>query len=343
MKGFHKFLGVTALLLTVILILTLSFTGYYISRHKEILTQFQNIHFPTVTNVQYDWSLFNSQKSSTFETLTTSKTNNFDLPETIVIDVSLETIEFVEEDRTDILVEYYNEYPNSPLYKAEYFPELIDSTLYIRTNYKITDLFIDKKYDSKITLHVPKDYICKNLDITLSMGELNDKSIYKNASNLKLTAKLGDIDVNITTPKDTLIVNSEAGNIDLEISAPVSIFESKSNYGETKLDFNEKVGSLFCELDMGNLTVRTEKPIDIASLSAKMGNIEANFSENVEKLTASAEMGNVEMVFGNNNDSTVYIDTDMGNINSDFELVKENDHPDFKVYSNMGNVSLDKN
>lgn len=342
MKGFHKFLGVTALLLTGILILTLTFTGYYISRHKEILTQFQNVHFPSITNMQYDWTLFNSQKSSSFETLTSSQTDYFDLAETIVIDVSLENIAFIEEDRTDILVEYFNEHPNSPLYKFDYSPKMIDNTLYITTNYTITDLFIDKTYKSKITIHVPKDYVCKNLDITLSMGELTNKSIFNNVSNLKLTAKLGDIDVDITSPKDSLIVNSEAGNIKLNMSAPVELFESKSNFGEINLEFSDNVGSLLSELDMGNLDIESKKPINVVSLSAKMGNIEGDFIGKVSELTAAAEMGNIEMTFGSNEGSTVYIDTDLGNIDSDFESVKENDHPNFKVYSNMGNVTLKK-
>ena len=340
MKGFHKFLGVTALLLIGVLIFTITFTGYYISRHKEILTQLNSFSFPGVTNIQYDLSIFDSQKSSSFETLTSTKTDNFQIADTIVINVSLENVEFVKEDRSDIMVEYYNEYPNSALYKVDYTSEMTDNTLYITTNYSITDLLIDKTYKSKVTIHVPKDYICKNLDITLSMGELSDKSILEDATNLKLTAKLGDIDVNITNPKDSLIVTSEAGNIDLNITAPVEIFESKSNFGETRLDFSDHVGELLCELDMGNLIITSKRPIDVVSLTAKMGNIEAEFDEDVKQLSANADMGNIEMTFGANENSTVYIDTDMGSIDSDFKSVKETDHPDFKVYSNMGNVTL---
>lgn len=340
MKGFHKFLGVTALLLTVILILTIAFTGYYLSRHKEILSQFRSTHFPGITNIQYDWSFFNNQKSSSFETLTTSKTDNFEIADTIVIDVSFEDLVFIKEERTDIMVEYFNEYPNSPLYQVIYDSEMIDKTLYISTQYSISDLFIDKDYKSNITIHVPNDYICNNLDITLSMGEITDLSIFDGVNNLKLTAKLGNIDMNITSPKDTLIVNSEAGNIDLTMTAPIGHFESKSNFGETHLNFSNTVGSMLCELDMGNLVVQSSGPIETVNLAAKMGNIEAYFDENIGQLFATADMGNIEMDFGANKNATVYIDSDMGNIDSDFKAVKESDHPTFKVYSNMGNVEL---
>lgn len=343
MRGFHKFLGITALILTIILILTLTFTGYYISRHKEILTKLQNIHFPNMSNVDYEWSLFNSQKSSSFETLTTTKTDYFELPETMVIDVSIEKIEFVEEDRSDILVEYYNEYPNSPLYNVDYNSNMMDGTLYISTSYKISDLFIDKTYKSKITIHVPKDYVFNNLDITLSMGELNDQSILKNVNNLKMTAKMGDITASITTPKESLVINTEAGNIDLDISAPVSVLESKSNFGETRLKLSEHVGSLICELDMGNLVIKSLKSIDVMSFTAKMGSIEGEFKDEIGKLVAIAEMGNIELTFDKNENATVYIDSDMGNIDTDFESVKESDNPDFKLYSNMGNITLKTN
>lgn len=341
MKKFHKLLGTTALTLTIVLVLTTTFTGYYLSKHKEILTQFHTMNFaPFVTNVHYDWSLINNQKSSSFKTITDTKKNNFPLCDTLVINVTLENLKFVEEDRTDILVEYTNEHPDTNLYQIDYRAEKIDQTLYVETEYAISDLFIDKEYKSGIVIHVPKNYTFKNMDMTLSMGQVNSDNIYEHVNNLKITSNLGDIRLDITTPKDSLIVDNDAGNMELTVSAPISEFEAKSSFGESKFEFEDTVKSIVCDLDMGNLTLETQKPIDQVSLVTNMGNINATFQEHVNRLTARSDVGNVDMKFHNNQDSTVFLEADMGNVNTDFTVVKENDHPDFKVSADLGNVNL---
>ncbi|PKM93829.1 MAG: hypothetical protein CVU84_13020 [Firmicutes bacterium HGW-Firmicutes-1] len=342
MRGFHKFLGITSLILSIVLIIAISFTGYYISKHKDILSNFGNLQINDGKNLNYNWSIFNNNKSSQFETVTASQTDNFSLSDSIVINSSLEDVIFVEEDRTDIMVEYYNEHPSSPLYSVEYKVEQVENTLYINTYYSVTDIFIDREYDSYIKVHVPTDYVCNTLDLTLSMGEITNQSIFGKINNLYLTSSLGNIDLDITTPKESISVHSEMGDIDLRVSAPVTSFDSTSNFGEMSLDFTDIIESLVCELDMGSLDITAAKNIEVVNLTARMGEIVADFNGKVANLNTSTEMGNVDLSFANNKNSTAYIDSNMGNIDIDssFSIVKESDNPDLHIYSSFGNVSI---
>lgn len=342
MKGFHKFLGVTALILSIMLIISVSFTGYYISKHKYILNSLGNFQIINGSNIDYNLSFFNNNRSSQFDTLTTFQTDNFSLSDSIVINSSLEDVIFITENRSDIMVEYYIEYPNSSLYSIDYKAEQVENTLYINTYYSVTDIFIDRDYESYIKVHVPTNYECNILDLTLSMGEITNQSIFDNVNNLNISASLGDIDLEIKSPKESILVVSEMGNIDIKVSAPVTSFESKTNFGEMKLDFTDYVGSLICDLDMGSLELTSENDIQVASFTTRMGSTEGSFNGKIANLTASADMGNIELSFANNKNSTAYIDSNMGkiDIDSNFKIVKESDNPDFRIFSNMGNVTL---
>ncbi|PKM51113.1 MAG: hypothetical protein CVV02_08160 [Firmicutes bacterium HGW-Firmicutes-7] len=341
MKGFHKFLGVASIIFLAVLVVATSFTGYYISKNKDILSNFGNFKVDG-KNFDYNWSIFNNNRSSQFETLTVSQTDNFTLPDSIVINSSLEDVIFIEEDRSDIMVEYYNEYPNSPLYSIDYKIEQLENTLYINSYYSVTNIFIDRAYASYINVHIPKDYQCNILDLTLSMGEITNHSIFDNINNLYLSASLGNVELDITTPKESISVNSEMGAITLNVSAPVQSFDSKSNFGEIKLNFTETIGTLVCELDMGSLEITSDKNIEHARFSTKMGSTQGTFYSNIATLSANADLGNIDLSFYDNDSTATYIDSNLGHIDVDssFKVVKESEGPDFRIYSNMGNVTL---
>lgn len=339
MKSMNRFMGITALVLAILLIASVVGGTVYVSTHKGLFNDFGNINMFNSRNWNMNFS-FNGKKSSTFETLKTSKSDNFILAKSLVIDVAVDDITFIEEDRGDILVEYYNEHPDSPLYDVTYSAEETDETLYINSTYSVSNLFIDQTYESSITIHVPQDYECDTLDVTMSMGDLTDDSIFDGARNLNIHSNLGSINLEVTSPKDSLSVTCDMGDIDLTISAPIESFDAKTNFGEMNIDINDSVGSLWCDLDMGSLTINSDGTIDNANMTAKMGSLECSFNERVNKLTADANMGSINIDFGNNSDSTVYVNTNAGSIDSDLPVVKESSDPDFRFYANMGSINI---
>ncbi len=339
MKSIDRFLGITALVLAVLLIAAIVGGSVYVSRNKDFLNDFGNFNFFEGENFNMNFS-FDGKRSSTFETLKTSKSDNFPLAKSLVIDVAVNDITFVQEDRSDIMVVYHNEHPDTPLYDVSYNAEFTESTLYINSSYSVSNLFIDKTYENTITIHVPNTYTCESLDLTMSMGEITDESIFDGAKNINLHAKLGRIDLEITSPLDTLSVTCDMGDIDLVLSAPIETFDAKSNFGQINLKINDRIGSLWCDLDMGSLTILSNNPIDKVSMTAKMGSIDCTFKERIGKLNADANMGSIDVDFGNNDDSTVYVDANAGSIDSDLPVVKESADPEFRFYANMGSINI---
>ena len=118
MKGFNRFLGVTAGVLFIALIVSVGIIGIYVSSHQEELSEFTgiNFHFGDFNNID----LFDSERSSLYERMVLQQEDEFDLMPNIDIDASFEDIEFIEKDRENIKVVYYKEKPDTKLYQTEY-------------------------------------------------------------------------------------------------------------------------------------------------------------------------------------------------------------------------------
>lgn len=339
MKSINKFMGATALVLAFLFIASIVGGSIFISTHRWLLNDFGNMNFVNGRNMDFNFS-FDGKKSSTFETLTNSKTESFPLAKSIVIDVAMDKITFIEEDRTDIKIDYYNEQPDSPFYEVSYKAEELDGTLYINSTFSVSNLFIDQNYEHTITIYIPKDYECDLLDLNISMADITEDSIFDGARNINIHSNMGSIELEVTTPKDTLSITCDMGDIDLIVSAPIESIDVKTNFGEMNLDVNATVGTLWCNLDMGSLEIASDSVIDQVNLSAKMGSIECTFKEHINKLSADANMGSIDIEFGNNDDSTVYANANAGSIDSDLPVVKESSDPDFRIYANMGSISI---
>lgn len=334
----NRFLGKTALILTILLIASVAFGSFYVSSNKSIWNAL-NFNVYNGSNFNFNFS-FNGKRSSTFETLTTKKSDNFETVKDIVINVAVDNVSFVKEDRSDILVDYNNEHPDTPLYSTSYSSKETNGKLYINSTYSVSNLFIDKKYDSSIVIHVPNNYEADSLDLTMSMGDITDKSIYDNTKNLIIHANLGSVDVDITKPKNSLSVSCDMGDIDITLDAPVDTFDANANFGKISIKNDDKIGNLWCDLDMGSLDIHSSGTINNVSLSAKMGSIEGIFNGFVNKMTATANMGSIDLYFKNNDNSTVYADASAGSIHSELQTVKESNNPDFKFYANMGSINI---
>lgn len=342
MKSFNKFLGITAIVLVILLFSTFVAASVYLSTNKEILNEFSSYLGFNGHQFNFNSSIGRHKKSSLFKTLEATQKDQFENPKSIVLDVSVEHLTFIEEGRSDILVEYYHEYPDSPLYSFDYKANLDNDTLYISSFYNTVDIFFDRDYESYINIYMPKGYTLNTLDLTYDLGEVTNDSIYESVNDLNIHANLGDVNLSIDSPKNNLSITCDMGNINLTTNAPIKKLNAEADFGKIDLTLLDTVESLYADLDLGNLELYAEKEIMNVFTQANMGSINADFKEHVKFLVAGADVGSIKMTFYNNPSTTVYTTSDMGNIkvSPDLKVVKEEDNPDFKVSTNMGKLEL---
>jgi len=341
MKRLNKFLGITSLVLFLMLIASLLFTGYYISNHSQLLQGFKDFQYSHFGNFEYEWSPFEHQKSSSFETLTEERTDNFLPVKNIVADISLEELSFVAQDRADIQVSYYSEQPDSPNYSSQYSAEIIDNTLYIKSSYKISDMILDKSYAHKIIIYVPSDYICDNFDLSLSLGDITQNSIWENTKNLTLKTKLGNIDLAVKSPKENLTLLGSGGTIDLSIEAAIKALNINSSFTELDIKTSAPISLFECELDMSSLALACNSNINSFNANTKMSNIQADFNEAVNEININSNVSDIVFNLAKNSQSKIYTEGGASNdFHSDFPASKNISDANIIVFSKMGSIKI---
>lgn len=341
MRKLNKFLGITSLVLFLLLIVSLLFTGYYISSHSQILQSFKDFQYSHFGNFEYEWSLFEHQKSSSFETLIQEKTDNFLPVKSIVADISLEELAFVPQDRSDIQVSYYSEHPDSPNYTSEYSAEIIDNTLYIKSSYKISEMILDKSYTNKIIIYVPKDYSCDNFDLSLSLGDITQNSVWENTKNLTLKTKLGNIEVAIKSPKDNLTLIGSGGTIDFSAEAAIKALNINTSFTDIDIKTTAPINLFECELDMSNLTLTSSSTINSFNSDTKMSSMQSDFQDTVNEININSNVSDIILNLDKNPQSKVYFKGGANNeFHSDFPSSNNQSEANIIVFSKMGSIEI---
>lgn len=337
MKSFNKFLGLTSVVLLILLIGSIFVISMYLVSNPKIADDF-SIDFPH--NLSVNWGSFGGKRSSSFKTVVIEESKSFSVCDEIVIDTAFEDIIFVEEERDNILVEYYHEKPDTPLYKVSYSIDYTDDKLTITSNSTIRSLMTDKSYDRYVKIYVPNDYTFETLDLSSSLGEINNDSILSNVDNLIVNADLGDVNFEIESPKKSVTLNCDMGRLEFTSFASIESFDASCSLGDINIELMDPVGALWCTVDMGSLDISAEDTIDKATLNASMGNIDGKFKGHVGSMTAEADMGNITMSLHDNEESTAYADADLGDVDCDLPIVKKNTNPDFELYASLGNINV---
>ena len=117
MKSFHRIMGYLSGIFVLMIIVSISISSSYMKRNEITFSQL----FSETGSLQYggNWSLSleglfsNHLKSSDYETIRIEESNQFDLAKEIFISSSIEDVIFIEEDRSDIQVDYYRELPDT--------------------------------------------------------------------------------------------------------------------------------------------------------------------------------------------------------------------------------------
>lgn len=339
-SSINKFMGITALILTIVLIISITIISIYVTNNFDGSFNWSSGNNNWTWDLSFSWPWSDKEKSSDFDTDVSIETASFDIPENIVVDVSLNKVIFVEEKREDIYVEFYAQKPATDLYKIECSSYFSNKTLYIESSTTIKNLILDKKYDSYVKIHVPKDFYANSLDLRLALGDITNDSIIQNVDQLILKADLGDIDIDITSDKTTLSINASMGNATVNIMADVKSLDLTASMGDIEITTDGTIDTLWTKADMGYTEINAKGAIKHVDLDASMGSISCEFHENVQSMIANCNMGNIDVKLHKNSDSTVYAKSNMGKIDVNLSTVQENANPDFKLYADMGDITV---
>ncbi|WZL81518.1 DUF4097 family beta strand repeat-containing protein [Vallitaleaceae bacterium 9-2] len=268
MKSFNKTMGYLMgfffLMATLSVVVALS----YIERHDLSV----NNLFSQSTSLRYSdhWDidffpdiLSSSHRSDNYETLTLSDQETFDLVDQLFISTSVEDVHFIEEEREDILVEYFREQPDTNRYTTNFNTQLKNNQLSVTTTLSIRNLVMTQDYKGTINVHIPKDYHFKEVKLDSDTTRLTNDNIYQNTDKLILITDLGDIDISLTQDIKEVGIFCDLGSISLDSQSQLGFLEVNNNLGDIDLSLmsvdmlkvNADLGSIEADMNLDEDTV----------------------------------------------------------------------------------------
>lgn len=263
--------------------------------------------------------------------------NNIDTIE-ILTDVS--KLRFVEEDRSDIKVEYSYTKPDTKSFSLSYDKEVKNNTLFIEQHIKMRNFSGSmKKFKNDITVYVPKGFRVDKLTYHNNLGEIIDNEFYSKVKDLDLFASLGKIDISLSENNDSVKLSASMGDITLDNSANIDDLSILANGGSIRLDNAGKVNTLIMDADMGEITVDADGIVNTCTLDANMGNIDAIFKKEIDAFNINCDMGNIDLTLYDNDNTTIDTKVSMGKVSSDFA---EGSSESYVAKCDMGNITVKK-
>jgi len=343
MKSFHKTMGYLSAIFLLMIIVSISVASSYMKDHDisfpQLFSNSGEISYNSTRNLNF-WDSGN--KASNYETLNISESETFDLAEEIFISASIEEVTFIEDDRNDILVEYYRELPNTKNYEVTYKASASDDKLSIFTTLKIKNISIDKAYDGTIKIYVPIDYTFEKVTIDSGAAKITSNNIYTNTKSLSTIASFGDIDIEISSPIDEVLISCNFGSVDVQVNDIIKELDVTCDMGKINLTINDKVDILTVNEDLGDVVINATSPLGSVEITNSMGSIKADFLESVKEVVIENNMGDIDANFYKNDNISIYIDTDLGSIHSDFPTTASKD-TNYKFSSDMGSIKVQNN
>lgn len=343
MKSFHRTMGYLSSIFLLMIILSIVIASSYMNRNSISLTQLFSEVGDISNNSTNNISFWGSGKSSSdYTTVNISESETFDLVEEIFVSASIEEVIFIEDDRDDILVEYHRERPDTSNYEVNYSANASNNKLSISATLKSKSISINKAYKGTIKIYVPNDYRFDKVTIDSGAAKITSENIYTNTNSLSAIASFGDIDFEINNPIDEVIISCNFGSIKVEVNESIKDFDVTCDLGEINLTLNDSIDTLTVNEDMGDVEINATSPLGSVNIQNNMGAIEAEFLESVEALVIENNMGDINVSLHDNDDITIYMDTDLGSVNSDFPTT-DLKSTNFQFKNNMGSIKVYNN
>lgn len=346
MGTFHSFIKKSCIFFLIVTIASITVGASYMVRHDITVNSFIGDYEYLTHNYNNSFmgnniaAIFTSDRSSDYPTRTITKTAQFPLTDEIFITADFEKITFIEEERNDLLVDYYREYPETDKYQVNFDTQLDDSSLYITSFSSTNNLAITQNYIGKLQIHVPKDSHFKKISIESDAAVLTDSNLYTNTDVLSLVANMGDIDINLEDSLDSLFVNCDLGTVSIKTQQEINQFEISTNFGSVNLDINADIDALTITENLGDTQLHSTHDINELSIINDVGNINADLNGKMDTIHMSTNLGDIDVTLPSSIDN-IYASTDLGDVHSEFTQV-ESSSSSYAFSSNLGSIHITK-
>lgn len=265
----------------------------------------------------------------------------------LFVSVDIETISFVESDREDILVVYDYRHPNSPEYSIDFKAFSTDEENRIIASTQSTSNSLSPSlignlndiYRGSVAIHVPKGFRFDTLSITTTFANINPENSYPYANNFFVTSSMGNVTLQIDSPKDLVLVDCDLGNAYITASAPINTFDVLCNLGSCQLNFKDSLRTLYLVNDFGSNSVYLTKELENSIIQSNSGSISL-YAETLPKfLNASSINGNILAYLGENNDTDA--SSVQGIVVSHYPL-SDRTEASIQIRTHNGNIELKK-
>lgn len=344
MKVFNRNLGYLAIIFFVMIIASISVASSYMQRNditfKDLFEGTTQIRFDDDFDLKLN-SIFNDlEKSSHFDTKTIEKTNTFDPAKELFVSSSIEEINFIEEERDTLQIDYYRELPNSKYYSVDYNAAASNDKISVTASMSVRNLTINSDYKGSITIHVPTGYTFDKLTIDSGISKLKDSNIYLNTKDMTILSSLGDVKLDITKPLDSLHITSNLGSVDLDISSEIDKVVINCDLGKIDLKIEEPVQTLTLDENMGDIKIIANAAVGFATIHNNMGKLNTEFNASIGGTDFYSNMGSIDVTLSENQDISIYAKTSLGKITSEFPKV-DKDKTNFHFESDMGSITIE--
>jgi len=345
MKSFHKTMGYLAGIFTLMIIVSISVASSYMSRNNisflSLFEETSTLEFDEDFEFKLDGLFNNIELSSRYDTKIIKDSQSFNLTKELFISSSIEEIIFIQEDREDIKVDYYRELPDSKYYSVDYKVNESSNRLNISAAMSVKNLTINNDYKGSITVYVPKAYAFDKITLDSSISTLKSENIYPFTRNLTIISSLGDIDIDITESLDSLNITSKLGSIKLDIKGEIDKLYINCDLGKINLTIDEIINDLSIEENLGDIKITSNAFIGTSKIHNNMGKLEGTFAKEIKSIDFSTNMGSIDITLLDNDDISIYSETNLGSVDSDFPSTTK-ELTDFIFTSNMGKIKIQK-
>ncbi len=308
--------------------------------HESITSVTKQTNTPKNRDTDWNW---NSNHNSTKHTkVSDTITNNFPTSniEEMEIITDISRLSFVEEDRSDVKVEYIYTKPDTTNFTISYDTEVKSNTLLIEQHINTRNYSGNMShYQNNITVYVPKGFKVDKIKYHNNLGKIIDNTFYSNAKVLDLYTSLGGIDISLSDDVSSVTLSSSKGDVTIDNSADIDDLRLLTNSGIIRLENTGTINTLTMNSDKGDVTVNSEGKVNTSILHVDKGNIVATYKEEVDSFSVTCDMGNIDLTLFGNDNTTIDTKVDVGKVSSDFT---EGNSQDYIVKCDVGNITVRK-
>lgn len=274
-----------------------------------------------------------------YQTRTYQHIKHFHDIDSLHIMIQDDAIQFIEEDRSDLLVEYTREYPDSPGYQIDYSATAKNGTLDIKSSVKSKGLILNRKFNQALTIRLPLNYCFDNLLIYSHSGYIEQSSSCPRTKNLTIDTDLSDIQLSILQDLEQLHLNSNLGNIKLTVSQPVSFITTYTPLGDTSIHVLAPVQELSCFGQLGKIQLISNAPIAALQLDNQQGQIKAQVNSACSTMSCSTGSGDI-FFQPIRKFNPIAVTSHSGSVISLFQFTNQSDSK-YHIFSSAGNIYLE--